>query len=54
MGYEDGNIIGSLNQNGVCASFKNEDHCGEDDDPIHLTGVSCRGDEERLMECAGD
>jgi len=28
MGYDEGQMVGDLNQNGVCTNFKGSNHCG--------------------------
>jgi hypothetical protein len=52
MGYDDGKMVGNVNENGVCREFDGDNHCGPDDMPIHVKGVECVGNEPALKDCA--
>jgi len=54
MGYDDGNIVGEVNQNGVCSNFKGENHCGKDDAPIVRKDMECQGNEKTFFDCGGN
>jgi len=53
MGYDDGKLVGNVNENGVCTNFNGEDHCASDDVPILLKDIECIGNELKLNECGG-
>ena len=31
MGYDDGVMVGNINENGVCQAYDNKDFCGDQD-----------------------
>lgn len=53
MGYNNGNIVGNVNENGVCSNFNGDDHCANDETPILLKDVECAGAEMKLKDCPG-
>ena len=49
MGYNSGKLIES-NENNACKITNAKNLCKNN---IHLTGVNCKGGEDRLSECGG-
>jgi len=51
MGYDSGNIVGNLNENGVCTEFDSKNHCAAEDIKIMIKNVECSGTESKFDDC---
>jgi hypothetical protein len=50
MGYDNGKIIGNVDEQGVCANYNDKNYCGANT-PIQMVHVKCTGDEVKLGGC---
>jgi hypothetical protein len=53
MGYEEGQLVGDIEENGVCQNFKGEDHCGDPEQIIARKDMECVGNEANFFDCGG-
>lgn len=51
MGFDNGKLIGDVDESGVCTNFNDKDYCGKDGVPIQMSNVKCKGDEAKLDQC---
>jgi len=54
MNFDNGKMVGNINENGVCLEFEGSNHCAPDEIPINYQDLECKGDEATLIKCGGN